>query len=391
VYFSLVLIAFVYLAWAGFGNSSCLGADELPSVPPPREDTPAAWLDRAQRVHDQYQAALRAYANKTGSNDALTASNKTMNSVDVETMARLTSFGKESIQPCIDKIEEASTLSAVATRVLENLGNLSVEPIVCSMSPHGRGTDDFIEIFRGMDDSPGDELARLACTAGAVRINAIRVLAVYIRNSHEVLNRDAALLQPSGISIKYQQPLLVQLHNEQDLDIKCDLLVLQKYFRCTSGEAITEMVQILTQDKRAKLRVTAADLLGAKLDDATGKGAQEIVLALAKALSSSISISNSETIKMACANALTHTKSAVDRRVIRALENAAGGMSNAVRQAALQALCHLAIYDDVCVPYLAEALTEDDFLTVCAARQAIRDLGSSGRAALSRIQRTDNK
>jgi hypothetical protein len=363
-----------------------LPMEDLTTVFWPVENIPEAWLARSQKAHEDDDATIKAYMAKKGSSDNVQAHRNSMNRIDVETMAKLTAIGKPSIEPCLNKIKEQSTLSGIAMNVLANLGDQSIEPMLSTLLTKADYSGNLIEVFRRMKENPGDYLARLACSSGVQRVNAIGVLAYFMTNRDDVINR-GTLMQPNAISEQNRQPLLVQLHNEQNIEIKRDLLVVQRYFKSANSASTSEISQILEHGRTARLRATAAEVLGSQLENSSSEESKSIIRALTTALSGP----NPDSVKIACARAFLQAKSKCDDSSIRELKKVVGGNNYPLRETALQALCHLAIYDKACLPDLAQALKEEDSQTVNTAKDALQSLVSTDQAAVEQMGTTGSR
>jgi hypothetical protein len=349
--------------------------------PPPAEDTPQAWLVRASKAQEEYDQDQQCINYYPYLKDKFEGQFFSMSKINSETIQKLIKFGRPSIKLCIDQLLSHRP-SSVSGSVLSGLGVASVEPLLNAMAQHPTFAEQAIQVFWQMQDNPGDELVRHACTPGATRSSAIKVLAFFVNYYDHRNETTCALARPEAIPEESRQPLLAQLKDEKNAAVRRDLLVVQRYFKFPDDTAIREISAVLKNDPAESVRAAAAEALGSMLEVTTVKGSPVMINALGKA----ISVDNSETVKTACAYSLCQARGKVDQSVLGALRTASNCATDSVRQAALRALSHLAIYDKDCVPDLVRALNSKSYPTVGHAVDDCIRIGRPAAAATGRLE-----
>jgi len=350
------------------------------TAPPLKNDGPEAWLERDCLVHVNYMEAQETWSNKQASRSEVDARESCMHAVDKETIQKLIAFGAPSIRPCIDAMLFHRFSEGVAISVLQGLGDLSIEPLVSTVPRHGQIGEGMCQVLTSMTKNPANDLARLACTDGMRRGNAIDALAYFI--SEKPYTRSGAMGKPGAIIEQYRQPLLDQLDNEKDPETRRGLLLIQEYFTPPTSDDLGKIILVLEHDQVARVRATAAEVLSVKLKDADPECARMIL----SALTASLSGPDFDSVKLAACNGFKEAGTKVDQSAMSALRRAAGGSSYPLRQASLQALLHLFAFDRSCLPELAESLNEDDPNTVYEAKHLFATLGSEDKKLVRRLQ-----
>jgi len=363
------------------GNANANELNDLPTVNLPTQNTPEAWLSLARKYHEEATAALSA-PEKHGGGASYQTLWKNDQAVQSAAIARMTSFGKKSINLCIAEAENQGSMLGMTNFVLSNLGEQAVEPILLAL-PDTRQQyleDDLFDVLSRMDTSPCNALASYASTNGRYRKTALRLLARFKIDKNTAADERAACNRLGAVDNKYRDIFAGELHNEKDDTIRRNLIVVQQYFRPTSDKAIAEIALVLQSPASPQTRMAAIKVLGFMLTCATPVQRQTVSAQLAR----QVTTADQQSLKVAAINELARLNEKVALPIIQALQPCVDGNSNDLRQAALQTLSHFAVHNSACLKYLAQALKEDDGNTIGMAESALTELSAADRAIVEK-------